>query len=105
FNQTMVVAAPAGVTAADVAVVLQALLDRHAMLRLRIDDDGAGDWSLEAPEAGSVDARGCLHTVDVLSNEALAQARSRLNPGAGVMVSAVWATSTGELALIIHHLA
>jgi glycopeptidolipid biosynthesis protein len=105
FNQTMVVAAPAGVTAADVAVVLQALLDRHAMLRLRIDDDGAGDWSLEAPEAGSVDARGCLHTVDVLSDEALAQARSRLNPGAGVMVSAVWATSTGELALIIHHLA
>ncbi|MGV0623960.1 phosphopantetheine-binding protein, partial [Mycobacterium kansasii] len=61
FNQTMVVAAPAGVTAADVAVVLQALLDRHAMLRLRIDDDGAGGWSLEAPEAGSVDARGCLH--------------------------------------------
>ena len=42
FNQTLVVQAPAGVTEADVVVVLQALLDRHAMLRLRVDDDGAG---------------------------------------------------------------
>ena len=35
FNQTMVVLAPTGVTQADVVVLLQALLDRHAMLRLR----------------------------------------------------------------------
>ena len=56
FNQTVVVQAPAGVTEADVVVVLQALLDRHAMLRLRVDDDGAGGWSLTVPEAGSVDA-------------------------------------------------
>ena len=55
FNQTMVVQAPAGVSYADVAVVLQALLDRHAMLRLRVDD-GADDWSLTVPEAGLVDA-------------------------------------------------
>ena len=61
FNQTMVVQAPAGVTAADVVVVLQALLDRHAMLRLRVDDDGAGGWSLQVPEPGSVDADACLH--------------------------------------------
>ena len=45
FNQTMVVQAPAGVTEADVLVVLQALLDRHAMLRLRVDNDRAGKWS------------------------------------------------------------
>ena len=58
FNQTVVVQAPAGVTEADVVVVLQALLDRHAMLRLRVDDDGAGGWSLRVPEAVSVDAGG-----------------------------------------------
>ena len=57
FNQTVVVQAPAGVSEADVVVVLQALVDRHAMLRLRVDDDGAGGWSLTVPEAGSVDAR------------------------------------------------
>ena len=52
FNQTLVVQAPAGVSQADVVVMVQALLDRHAMLRLRVDDDGAGGWSLQVPEAG-----------------------------------------------------
>jgi amino acid adenylation domain-containing protein/non-ribosomal peptide synthase protein (TIGR01720 family) len=105
FNQTMVVQAPAGVTEADVVVVLQALLDRHAMLRLRVDDDGAGGWSLTVPEVGSGDAGDYLQAVDVLSEEALVKARSRLNPAAGVMLSALWAGCTGQLALIIHHLA
>ncbi|HWR47377.1 MAG TPA: condensation domain-containing protein, partial [Pseudonocardiaceae bacterium] len=105
FNQTMVVQAPVGVTEADVVVVLQALVDRHAMLRLRVDDDGAGGWSLWVPEVGSVDAGGCLHVVDELSGEALAKAQSRLNPAAGVMLRALWVGSTGQLALIIHHLA
>ncbi len=105
FNQTVLVQAPTGVTEADVVVVLQALLDRHAMLRLRVDDDGAGGWSLTVPEAGSVHARGCLQAVDVLSDEALVGARSRLNPAAGVMLSALWVASTGQLVLIVHHLA
>ena len=105
FNQTLVVQAPAGVTEADVAVVLQALLDRHATLRLRADDDGAGGWSLTVPEAGSVDAAGCLQSSTCLSDEALVAARSRLNPAAGAMLSALWVGSTGQLALMIHHLA
>ena len=54
FNQTLVVQAPAGVTEADVVVVLQALLDRHAVLRLRVDD------GRKAPGAGRYGARtGC----------------------------------------------
>jgi amino acid adenylation domain-containing protein/non-ribosomal peptide synthase protein (TIGR01720 family) len=105
FNQTTVAQAPAGVTEADVLVVLQALLDRHAMLRLRVEDDGAGGWSLQVPEAGSVDARDCLHTVDVLTDEAVIEARSRLNPASGVMLSAVWVASAGQLVSIVHHLA
>ena len=52
FNQTVVVQAPAGVSESDVLIVVQALLDRHAMLRLRVDDDGAGGWSLHVPGAG-----------------------------------------------------
>ena len=105
FNQTMVVQAPAGVTEADVEVILQALLDRHAMLRLSVDDDGAGGWSLYAPEPGAVNAGRCLHVVDELSDEALVAARSRLNPVTGTMVSALWVAATGQLVLIIHHLA
>ncbi len=57
------------------------------------------------PEPGAVDARECLHAVDALSDEALISARSRLNPSAGVMLSALWVASTGQLVLIIHHLA
>jgi amino acid adenylation domain-containing protein/non-ribosomal peptide synthase protein (TIGR01720 family) len=105
FNQTVVVQAPAGVTEADVLVVLQALLDRHAMLRLRVDDDGAGGWSLVVPGPGSVDAGDCLQAVDVLSEEAVVAARSRLNPAAGVMLSALWVVPTGRLVAIVHHLA
>ena len=48
---------------------------------------------------------GACTSVDVLSDEALVAARSRLNPAAGVMLSALWVASTGQLALIIHHLA
>ena len=105
FNQTMVAQAPVGVSQADVVVVVQALLDRHAMLRLRAEDDGAGGWSLTVPEVGSVQARGCVQTVEVLSDAALVAARSRLDPAAGVMLSAVWVAATGQLVLIIHHLA
>src|SRR5262249_37090618 len=86
-------------------VVIQALLDHHAMLRLRVDDDGGGVWSLHAQEPGSVDARKCLQSVDVLSDAALMDARSRLDPAAGGMLSALWVASAGELAVIIHHLA
>ncbi len=105
FNQTVMVQAPAGVAEADVAIVLQALVDRHALLRLRVDDDEAGGWSLQVPEPGSVRAEDCLQSVDALSDAALLEARSRLNPAAGSMLSAVWVESTGQLAVIIHHLA
>ena len=49
--------------------------------------------------------RACLQTVDVLSDEALVEARSRLNPAAGVMLQRGVGADTGQLALIIHHLA
>ena len=62
FNQTMALAAPAGVSDADVVVVVQALLDRHAMLRLRVDDDGARGWVLQTRPPGAVEAHACAHT-------------------------------------------
>ncbi|HEY3995957.1 MAG TPA: condensation domain-containing protein, partial [Mycobacterium sp.] len=105
FNQTMIVTAPKGVGKADVVVVLQALLDRHPTLRMRVDDDGAGGWSLNIAEPGSVQAEDCLHSVELLSDGALVDARSRLNPSTGTMLRAVWAGRSGQLALIIHHLA
>uniref|UniRef100_UPI0037CAD891 amino acid adenylation domain-containing protein n=1 Tax=Mycolicibacterium sp. TaxID=2320850 RepID=UPI0037CAD891 len=99
FNQTLVVQAPAGVTEADVAVVLQALLDRHATLRMVAHRNG--EWSLAVPDKAEL----CLHSVDALSDDAIRTARSRLNPAAGTMVSALWVPETRQLALIVHHLA
>ncbi|BBZ28128.1 hypothetical protein MMAD_24230 [Mycolicibacterium madagascariense] len=104
FNQTVVLRAPSGVTEDDVAALLQALLDRHAMLRLRVNGDPGG-WSLQVPAVGSVDARDCLRVVADLSDDAVASARSRLDPAAGRLVSALWAPADGRLALIVHHLA
>ena len=60
---------------------------------------------VRCPSQARCDAGECLQSVDVLSDEALVAARSRLNPAAGVMLSALWVASTGQLALIIHHLA
>ncbi|OSC35699.1 non-ribosomal peptide synthetase, partial [Mycobacterium decipiens] len=107
FNQTMVLRAPAGVTDADVVQLVQALLDRHAMLRSRVIDNAAigGDWLLYVPEPGSVQAHDCVRCVAVPSDDALVAARHRLDPAAGLMVSAVWVSSTAELVLVIHHLA
>nr|WP_224770130.1 non-ribosomal peptide synthetase [Mycobacterium simulans] len=103
FNQTMLLQAPAGVTEADVSVLVQALLDRHAMLRARVVEDGAGTWSLHAPEPGSAKVE--VQGVAELSDEVLVAARRRLDPAAGVMVSGLWVSSTAQLVLVIHHLA
>ena len=106
FNQTLVLQAPEGVTETDVHVVVQALLDRHATLRLRVEQSAAdGEWSLQVPEVGAVQSSDCVVTVDELSDEAVAAARSRLDPAAGAMVSALWVPETRQLALMIHHLA
>lgn len=101
FNQTLVLQAPHGATGDDAVMLLQALLNRHAMLRLRVGADG----TLSVPEADSVDARDCVVDVGELSEAAVAAARRRLNPGAGVMVSALWVGPSRQLVLIVHHLA
>ncbi|WP_261876607.1 condensation domain-containing protein, partial [Mycobacterium marinum] len=105
FNQTALLQAPAAMSYGDVIVSLQAVLDRHAMLRLQVDTDATGRWLLHVPEPGCVDARQCVRAVTALSDDELVQARSRLDPSAGVMVSALWVTSSAQLALVIHHLA
>ncbi|MFI5511751.1 amino acid adenylation domain-containing protein, partial [Mycobacterium sp. NPDC051804] len=105
FNQTMVVQSPTGATEADVAVVLQALLDRHAMLRCRVGDDSVGGWAMTVPEPGSVQGTQCLQVVEALDDAAVEAARSRLNPAAGMLLSALWVAPTGQLVLIVHHLA
>ena len=122
FHQAMLLEVPAGLRGDDLAGALQAVLDHHDALRLRLipaaPDAGAADFAVEIMASGMVDARACLRRVDVcgLAEEALraciaeqAQAAAeRLAPAAGVMVQAVWfdagAAVAGRLLLSIHHL-
>ncbi|ULN50162.1 amino acid adenylation domain-containing protein [Mycolicibacterium goodii] len=108
FNQTIMVQAQPGVTETDVITILQALLDHHAMLRLHAENNGENtgeNWTLTTLQPGTINAHECLHTVDTLTHDTLTHARSLLNPTHGSVVRALWATRTGQLALIIHHLA
>ncbi|MFJ7205933.1 amino acid adenylation domain-containing protein [Streptomyces sp. NPDC098789] len=123
FNQAMPVPVPAGLGQQQLAEVLQAFLDHHDALRLRLTRiegvEDIEDWALEVAPRGAVAAADLLHRVDVagLDTEALAAltekefaaAQQRLAPGAGTMVQAVWydagPRSVGRLLLVIHHLA
>ena len=120
FNQAMLLRVPAGLREDDLVGALQAVLDHHDALRLRlVGAASGGDLALEIAPAGTVDARACLRRVDVggLGEDArracIAEqgqaAETRLSPTAGVMVQAVWfdagTAEAGRLLLTIHHLA
>lgn len=119
FSQSAVTPTPAGLDEEGVTAVLQALLDHHHALRLRLSRaPDAGPWSLAIEPAGRVAASSCLQRVrpdslgDALSSQVRAlthAAIARLDPEAGVMVQAVWFDGGrhvgGRLFLAVHHLA
>ncbi|MFK3979740.1 amino acid adenylation domain-containing protein [Micromonospora sp. NPDC050397] len=119
FNQSVVLRVPAGAGTDRLAGALRSVLDRHDMLRARLDRGGsdADGWTLRVPAPGTVDVRPLLRRVDVSTlddaglrdvvDEQARQARQRLDPDRGVMVQAVWFDAgqrPGRLLLMLHHL-
>ncbi|MEV8396080.1 MULTISPECIES: amino acid adenylation domain-containing protein [unclassified Streptomyces] len=119
YSQSTSIRVPALVTYESLTGALQAVLERHDALRMRVTGDVTGpDWGLEITPAGSVDAADCVVRVDAegLSDEELrsaltehgAHARTTLTPTDGAMVRAVWMdrgrTRPGQLLLVLHHL-
>ena len=124
FSQSMLLQAPAGLRAEHLGAALQALLDHHDALRLRLDAGGAeqhtrSGWFFTIEPEGAVDAAACVRRVEVvgfdeaalravIAAEALA-AEQRLDPGSGRLLEAVWfdagADAAGRLLLVIHHFA
>ncbi|MFJ7071664.1 amino acid adenylation domain-containing protein [Streptomyces sp. NPDC098781] len=120
YHQAALVRTPADLDLPGLTAVLQALADRHDMLRatlVRPSHDDTEDWSLHVPPAGAVDAAAWIERVDVTGPDAPAladavrehahAARALLDPDAGVMVRAVWfdaGAAPGRLLLMAHHL-
>ena len=121
FHQAVLLRTPAGADEATLRVALQAVLDRHAALRLWLAEaaEGAAGWRLWLGAVGSVAASDCLRREEVsgLSAVELGEriaaasqaAADRLSPRAGVVLQAVWfdagADEAGRLLVAIHHLA
>ncbi|GAA1124299.1 hypothetical protein GCM10009577_54500 [Streptomyces javensis] len=119
FSQPMLVRTPAGLDLPTLTTALQALHDRHDVLRARLvgrdvegvegdqgvegvegDQGDEGGWRLSVPPAGAVSCADRVRRVDIAATEpgelapligrALTEARAELAPRDGEMVRAVW---------------
>ncbi|MEV6061794.1 amino acid adenylation domain-containing protein [Nocardia asteroides] len=92
FAQTMVLALPPGIDRAQLVRTLQAILDHHDMLRVRVTDDSR----LEVAAPATIDAATLLrhHPLTHIDTPTLDAATTatvdRLDPAAGVCVTATW---------------
>jgi amino acid adenylation domain-containing protein/non-ribosomal peptide synthase protein (TIGR01720 family) len=93
FNQSMVVDIPADLSRERLVEALQALLDTHDALRLRLLPDG----DIEVRPRNAVSAAEILHEGD------FASAASWLNPLAGKVFRAI--RDGDKLLVVVHHLA
>ncbi|MBR7826375.1 amino acid adenylation domain-containing protein [Actinospica sp. MGRD01-02] len=117
-SQAMLLTSPANLTLDQLTVVIQTMLDRHDVLRARLDADGE---QLMVPEAGASSAATAARLVRVvdaagLDEEALAElideqaaaAEAALSPQDGVMLQAALLDrgpgESGYLLLTAHHL-
>ncbi|MFI6069955.1 non-ribosomal peptide synthase/polyketide synthase [Actinoplanes sp. NPDC051343] len=117
FCQSMVLATPAGLGRDGLCRVVQALVDRHDMVRARLVVTDGG-WELVVAPVGGGRAEDCVAWVDVrgldeagteaVLVEQARLARARLAPEAGVMVQVVWLDAgpdrPGRVLLVVHHL-
>ncbi|SCD99386.1 pristinamycin I synthase-2, partial [Streptomyces sp. OspMP-M43] len=115
FSQHMVVRTPAGLTTGRLTAALQALVDRHAALRMRLDPTG-GEWRLDVRPAGQIRVDDRVRHLPapatsppLLPPDALDEALGRLAPTEGHLLSAAFLDrgpdATGRLLLVVHHLA
>ena len=118
FSQGLLLRVPGGARQADLVAALQAVLEHHDALRLRLALGADGDWRLEVLPREAIAAGALLRRIDAigLDDEALraaaasaAEAAERgLSPADGTMLQAAWldrgAARSGLLWLSIHHL-
>ncbi len=112
FSQAITITLPRDVTAERLEATLQAVLDRHEMLRGTIEVDDAG-YRLTTRPPGSVCATDILTHIPGLVSSTLAEHAEavidKVDPFAGAMIQALWcdaeAGGASCLLLVVHHLA
>ncbi|MET7986457.1 amino acid adenylation domain-containing protein [Streptomyces sp. NPDC005281] len=116
FAMSMVLELPAGIDAEGLAATLDAVLDRHDLLRAHLVP--GDEPTLLARPTGTVRAADLIRRVDCQGHwqepSALAAAKrelrdalGRLDPEAGTMADFVWfaaASGRGRLLVVLHHL-
>ncbi|MDC0766868.1 non-ribosomal peptide synthetase [Streptomyces sp. HD] len=97
--QAVLLVTPQDLTYDTAVDVLQAVLDRHDVLRARLTD------KLVVPAEGTLRAGELLSQVrGAALDDELAAAVARLDPAAGRMLQAVWFTDSQRLLVVAHHL-
>ncbi|WP_080737257.1 non-ribosomal peptide synthetase [Rhodococcus fascians] len=117
YTQTALLQLPVGIDTTTLERTVQAVLDRHDMLRSRLFQDSDGTWHEEVSPIGTVSAASVIHAVSVDSVDGaefssraateLDAAADRLIPADGVMVQMVWfqgPNGSGRLLVVAHHL-
>ncbi|MFD4355425.1 amino acid adenylation domain-containing protein [Nocardia sp. NPDC058518] len=110
FAHTMVLALPDTVERVPLQRALQAIIDHHDMLRVRVVDGARLEVATPATidAAAVVDRVRCERIDSSTLDRATAAAVERLDPGAGVVLAATWLDPGGpggRLVLAVHHLA
>ncbi|MBQ1117161.1 non-ribosomal peptide synthetase [Streptomyces sp. C3-3] len=122
FHQSMAAQTPAALDLDGLTTAVQAVIDRHDALRMRLTRADADDWRTEVRPRGEVRAADVVHRVDfaeaAASGDTEAQralvvehgqaASRRLTPESGTLVQVVWFDAgpdrPGLLLFAVHHL-
>nr|WP_232433680.1 non-ribosomal peptide synthetase [Rhodococcus sp. AW25M09] len=117
YTQTALLQLPVDIDRHTLERTVQAVLDRHDMLRSRLFVDADGIWHEEVAPIGAVSSSSVIHAVSVdsihgadFSSRAATEldaAADRLVPADGVMVQMVWfrgSDGSGRLLIVAHHL-
>ncbi|GAA3776544.1 hypothetical protein GCM10022403_009150 [Streptomyces coacervatus] len=107
FSQSVLLVTPAGADEKRLTAALQAVLDHHDALRLRLAPDGR---TAEVPPPGTIEAATVLERITgpVDFGDVANRSAAQLDPESGELVHAVWCDTgphrPGRLLLTIHHL-
>ncbi|AYF77614.1 amino acid adenylation domain-containing protein [Nocardia yunnanensis] len=110
FAQAVLIALPPDLDAAGLTAAVQALLDRHDLLRSTVTH-AAGGWSWQVGAPGTVEAGALVETVTAAADsdgeDELQRAADLLDPAAGIVARFVLVERADALPLlwvVLHHL-